>query len=124
MARVPRLLQKNSLTFTRKNTTGAYDNSGNWVEGTAKAPVGVKGSLQPFREGDTRVDLPQGVSARDVRIFYTVHKLQTANDFTNAEADVTVIDGINFTVYNQEDWNVAAVTLAHYKTFLIRQDKL
>lgn len=121
---IPRLLQKNTLTFTRKTTNGTYDDSGNWVEGVDEPSFNVKGSLQPFERGNSREDLPEGVSANDIRVFYTATELKTIEEYNNQESDSTTINGIEYICYFAEDWFTPAYRLSHYKVFLIKKDKI
>lgn len=119
-----RILSRNTLQFIRKKTTGSYDDKGKWVGGEDKAPFKVKGSLQPFEQGKTRIDLPTGVTSSDVRLFYTDCELHTADEHSNQESDTTTIDGREFICYDKEDWKTPSINLPHFKVFLVRKDKL
>lgn len=117
------LFKTHTLSFSRKDTTGSYDSDGNWVEGTTSAPFDVRGGLQPFRQGETTVDLPQGVTAKDTRIFYTKTLLFIQDEYLDQEADTTIIDGVPYKVWHVEPWQLG-LPADHYKTFLVREDKM
>ena len=117
------LFNTHTLSFERKGTDGYYDDDGNWVEGTAGQPLEVRGGLQPFRQGKTTVDTPNGVTAKDMRLFYTKTKLRTIDEYTLEEADRTTIDAIPYRVWHIESWQLG-LPASHYKTYLIREDKM
>ena len=119
-----RLLTTHTLEFIRKATDGGYNDDGDWVEGTAQPPFEEKGSLQPFQKGKSKVDLPKGVTAKDVRLFYTKADLLIADEYLDQEADKTTIEGIPYQVWHIEPWKGHGLRSGHNKVFLVREDKM
>ena len=117
------LLKTTVLTFTRFEE-GNYDVGGTeeWVDGTP-TPVIAEGSLQPFREGTSKVVLPEGTKTQDARLFYTKTLLRTEDEFNNTVADTTVINGATYEVFNSGDWNQFGLSVDHFRAILIRRDK-
>lgn len=120
----PRLLKTHSLVVTRKSPTGEYNDDGDWVDGTTLDPFTVKGSLQPFRQGKSKVELPDGVRQQDVRLFYTKAILTTSDEILNQEADTTLIDGIPYECWYVEPWVGNSLMTDHHKVFWVREDRL
>lgn len=118
------LLNKFTLSITRKDAgTGYYDDDYNYVEGTT-SNFNIQCSIQPFKEGKGKDDLPEGVSSRDVRVVLTKTELRTAEESTNQEADETVIDGITYVCFDAANWTGHGLNSDHYRCLFIKKDKL
>ena len=115
------LLQTSSLNFERDGGSGYYNTAGDWVEGSTTT-VETKGSLQPFKQGDNQTILPEGITANDTRIYYTVTQLKTGSQYIKQDADYTVIDGLEYEVFAVEDWSRYGLSVDHYKCILVRRD--
>lgn len=123
-----KLFKTHSLTFTRYPALAdedQYDINGKFLGRADPTPIpNVKGSLQPWRRAITRDELPEGVTAKDLRMFMTQTELLSANEFTNQPADETEIDSVPYIVHHVEPWVGYGLKSDHYRVFLLRKDKL
>jgi len=115
-----RLLKEKTLTFTRF-AEGFISDDGDWLDG-AETTIIVQGSLQPF-QGSSRAVLPEGVSSKDARVFYTKDEILTTNQLTNTQAYEVEIEGFTFVVTDSGPWIDSGLSLNHYAVILIRKDK-
>ena len=117
------LISDVSLMFTRYGVQD-IDDEGNLVEGD-ETQFEVKGSLQPFRLGDTTDSLPEGKSTEDFRRYYTRTQLNTASTTNQTTADTCEIDGEVFEVFDNGNWATTTIltNLSHYKAILVRREK-
>lgn len=91
--------------------------------GSSTVVLGVKGSLQPMRQGDSQIKLPEGVTSDDVRVFYTKTKIFASNTNTKKPSDTTVIDSQEFEAFRVFDWTGFGLETDHYKAVFIRKDQ-
>lgn len=117
-----RLLNATSLNITRYG--GYYiDNEGNNVLRNPET-ISIRCNIQPYREGDQTVLMPDGTQIKGGQIVRTTTLLRTMDDATTSTpADETVIDGVEMICFWQENWNRYLKT-KHYKYIFIRKDKL
>lgn len=75
-----------------------------WVEGV---PVSTKksGLIEPYKEGETSMILPQGVSSKETIIIYTEHDL---NVYNNIEGNLSIADLITL-----EDPDIVTTTFRY-----------
>lgn len=119
-----KLLNKTSLNVYRLSGSGGYqDANGNWVEGS-ETIVPIKCSLQPFRNGDSQRDLPEGIRSDEVYVVYTKTPILSADDRTKRKADEIEIQGVRFECFFAENWNWYGLNSDHYKAVFIKKDKL
>lgn len=118
------LISDITLTFTRPSGSQAYDDEGDVVEG-AVTTFPATGSLQPFRLGDTQDVLPEGKKAEDFRRFYTRTPLRNADPTAQTSADICVINGEVFEVFDNGDWATTTIltNLSHYKAILVKREE-
>lgn len=114
-------LFKIPITIERDDGVGGYDAEGRWNDGTV-SPFDTKGSIQPFRSGNTQIVLPEGVRAEDALIIYTKDPTIVTNQFDKVQADKTTIDGRVYEAFMSENWNRHGLTPDHFKTIFIRED--
>lgn len=119
-----RLLRTSTLPITRKTTTGSFNDNGEWVKGTNQTAFNIRCSIQPFRQGESKVELPIGVTAQDVRAIYTTTEMLTADEYLNQEPDETTIKNIPYECYHIEDWDNFNLQADHYKVLFVRRDKI
>lgn len=117
-----RLLKTSTLTFIRPEGQAEYDDDYNLTPSDPIPPIIAQGSLQPWSKGEMQVEVPAGVRVKDVRLFYTKTKLQTADEQLEKDPDTTTIDGIEYEVYDQADWNQYGLSVDHYCAVLVRKD--
>ena len=128
------VLETSELSFLRDDPDkkGYYsETTGQWVEATDLLAIKAKGSLQPFRSGNSL--LKQGIVQRitergyfseDARVFYTDILLKTASQFDSIKADETTIDGHTYFVFSVKNWAVFQSSLDHYECILVRNDNV
>ena len=126
------VLETSSLSFIRDdpNNKGYFsETTGQWVEADNLTAIKAKGSLQPFRSGNSL--LKQGIVQRitergyfsdDARVFYTDVLLKTVDQFTSTKADETTIDGHTYFVFSVKNWAIFQSSLDHYEYLLVRND--
>ena len=120
---ISQLVKELPLTLTR-DSGGNWDTSGKWVLG-ATAPIDIAASIQPFRNSNVQVILPEGITANDTLVVYTKSLVKVADQFNNTLADTTLIDGFTYVAFFVEDWaRHTSMNLIHYKVIFVRQDKL
>lgn len=114
------LLNKTKLTVVRY---GEYylDDEFNNVLGEPKNIL-IRCSIQPFREGNQTVLMPDGTQIKGGQIIYTTTQLRTDSPDGKYAADETVIDGIQYKCFYEENWN-RYLSQRHYKYVFIRKDK-
>ena len=119
-----RLFNTHTLTITRTQAnTGYIDEDGNYVDGTT-SNFDINCNIQPFRKGDTEMELPEGVRSEDVRVIYTKTQLLNNIEQLNQEADTTVIDGLQYECHNVATWIGYQLRAAeNYKVMFVRVDK-
>lgn len=118
------LFKRATLTISRADGSGYYNNSGDWVDNTT-SDFPIQCNIQPFRSGDTQVVLPEGITVNDALIIYTASLVQTSDQFSGTKADETLIDGKSYVAFNIENWTRnSGFRQAHYKVLFVRKDKL
>jgi hypothetical protein len=119
-----RLLNTHELEFVSDDEGDGYldPETREWIRDETPNVFKVKGSLQPFT-GKTRELQVQGLKSVDVRVFYTKSKLKTVEEYGEASADTTKINGIPYIVNNVEDWTGVSRRIDHYRAILIKMDK-
>ncbi|XAO54233.1 minor capsid protein [Yersinia phage vB_YenM_P778] len=124
-----RLLNRHTLTVKRKASgEGHYNDNGDWVSDTNVVNVLIKGNLQPYIKGSvlngTQLVLPEGVRLTDTRILFSGAKLRTSDDVSWVEADLVVVDGLDYEVFMTMDWSLQLQYTSHYEYIIIRRDKM
>ena len=120
---MPRLTERVNLTINRSEEDGYHNEAGSWVEGETYS-LPIKCNIQPYREGKTQVVLPKGLKSSDVVVIRTKTFLRTTEQFDNASADTTTIDGQKYIASTSANNNRNGLSLGHYKTLFVRQDRL
>lgn len=120
------LIGKTALTIYRKLPSSGYlDDDGNWIDNTADEVVPIVCSLQPFRNGDQQLDLPDGIRSEDAYFIYTKTEILSADDRQPTQkADETEIKGVRYECFRVEDWTHYGLSTDHYKCVFIKKDKL
>ena len=119
------LINRTSLNIYRKTASGGYlDDNGNWVDSATETVIPIKCSLQPFRNGDQQIDLPEGISSKDSYFIFTKTEVLSADDRTDTKADETEIKGVRYECFWVEDWTHYGLSTDHYKCVFIKKDKL
>lgn len=119
-----RLLRRHALQIVRKTSEGYYNENGRWVSGEASVTVPIRGNLQPYNNSLTQKVLPKGVVATDVRILYTVAQLRTSDEVAWTEADVLLLNDIEYECFSVMDWSQQLARTSHYEYLFIRRDKI
>lgn len=114
-------LRKRSTLTIYRYTEGYYQ-GGRWVDGALEPPFDITCNIQPYRQGEESIFLPEGTRADDVVIIYTQTELKTADQFTSTEGDYFQLDGRDYKVYAVENWSRSNLKLDHYKVYAIRRD--
>lgn len=118
------LLNKTSLNLYRVDGSSGYlDDNNNWVKG-AETVIPIKCSLQPYRNGRTERDLPDGVYSEDAFFVYSKSEMLTTDEFSNRVADQIEIDGRRYECFFSEPWVFYNLQADHYKAIFIKKDKL
>ena len=101
-----RILRHNSLTIERRTAgAGFLDDDGNYIEPSVSENINIRCSIQPFRNGDEQVELPEGVETDDAEFVYTQTLLLTNDEFTNQDADEALINGRRYECFRVENWS-------------------
>ena len=117
------LLQTSTLTITRDDGGGFYDAAGRWVEDATPTNFGIQCSIQPFKPGTGQKILPEGITASSAVKVYTQTALKTSEQIGNKElADTTVIDGLTYEAFFDENWSRFGLSIDHHKVTFIRKD--
>lgn len=117
-----RLLKDTKLTFTRFGAGGGRDEFGDGIEGTTSSLPDIEGSLQPVGFGERRNLLPEGKSSDSVYKFYTKTELNTADQFTDTQADETTIGSHVYFVMDSGDHTMSSrIKVRHYEVILVRK---
>lgn len=120
-----KLLNKTTLPIVRKTTSSGYidPSTRKWIEGVDEAPFNIKCSVQPFRNGEEKINLPEGVESSDAINVFTKTELRTDDDELNQEADETTYRGFTYECFNVEHWVGYGLIPDHYRCVFIRKDK-
>lgn len=120
-----KLLNRFTLSIVRKTAgTGYLDpTSRKWIQGTDEAAFDISCSVQPFRNGDNQLKLPEGVEANNAIVVLTKTELKTSDELTNQEPDTTTYKGQSYECFNVEDWTGHGLKTDHYRCVFIRKDK-
>ena len=118
-----KLMRKFTLTITRDDGGGFWNDKGRWVEDTVPDVFDIKCSLQPFKAGDVQAILPEGKTATDARIVRTTTALRTSDQFSKKLADTTTIEGQTFFAMAAENWTGHGLAPDHYKVTFLREDQ-
>ncbi len=119
------LIGKTSLNIYRKAPSSGYlDDNGNWINSVSETTVPIRCSLQPFRNGDQQLDLPDGIRSEDAYFVYTKTEILSGDDRTKQQADETEIKGVRYECFRVEDWTHYGLSTDHYKGVFIKKDKL
>jgi hypothetical protein len=115
-----RLLNATALNILRY---GSYyiDDDGNNVIGDLET-IPIRCNIQPFREGDQTVLLPDGTAIKAGQIVRTTTQLKTITDDGEGNADQCVIDGQEMICLVSENWN-RYLSQKHYKYIFIKKDR-
>lgn len=114
-----RLLRTHTLTFTTPSQ-GYYDALGEWNDG-ASTPVIARGSLQAFRRGVKRLNLPDGVLTTDARLFYSKTLLQAPNENQGLSGAYTTIGTEKFVVVDVEPNSDFGLKADHNVHLLVKE---
>lgn len=119
----------NSHTLVFKRYSSGYYQGGDWVSSPV-AQVTTKGSLQPFRTGNslTRMGIKteieeRGYSSTDAKLYYTETRLQTFEQYSKISADETTLDGKEYFVFAVKPFDGYGTSLDHYEVILVKKDK-
>lgn len=117
------LFNETTLTITRDDGDGYYDDSGQWSEGSVST-FDVIGSLQPYREGSAQRTLPEGLKSYDSQVYFTQSLLRTVNEFGETKADTAVIDSLTYVALFAKNYSRSGLIPSHYEVVFVKQDKL
>lgn len=121
-----RLLRTHTLTLTRYLDKGQqYDPAtGKYSTDVVGTTLDITCSVQPFRQGNSQVKLPEGVTPQDTIVVYTApsNVIQTSSQFTKVPADTTVYKGLVYEAFHAEDWSGYGLKTDNYKAIFIRRD--
>ena len=126
------IIETSELSFLRDDpdNKGYFsETTGQWVEADDLQPFKAKGSLQPFRSGNSLLKqgtvqriTEQGYFSEDSRVFYTSTLLKTVSQFSGTKPDETTIDAHTYFVFSVKDWTTLGSTMGHYECLLVRND--
>lgn len=116
-----RIIRRVPLTFERVLGGSYYDDDGDPVP-SATTPINALGSLQPFKKGNSKIVLPEGVSASDAFTYYTETLIQGENQFSKEAADKTTIKGQTYRAFHAMDWSINLMKSDHFKVILVKDD--
>lgn len=129
---VETLIERYGRTYTLRRFApgGGYSAIGKWVPGPEVfgpdgAPLTVLGSAQPLGTMENLV-LAEGDRQRDAQRFYTLDRLNVANQETGQAADIIVLDSGEFVVFKEAVFASVASPeepLPHYKYIVLRAMK-
>jgi hypothetical protein len=115
-----RLLNATALDITRYGSY-TFDDEGNNVLGDPET-ISIRCNIQPFREGDQSVLMPDGTLIKGGQIVRTTTLLRTIDSEGTIAADECVIDGYEYICFWMENWN-RYLSQKHYKYIFIRKDR-
>lgn len=119
-----RLLSTEKLTIQRRQAGGGYfDDNYQYIEPTPEL-IEIDCSVQPFRNGQSQIELPEGVRSSDARNVYTKTPILTNIEQQDQLPDITTIDGFEYECFNVENWSRYGLKVDHYRAVFIRKDKL
>lgn len=118
-----RSLRKHRVTLKRSVGKGSYNEDGIWVDAVTFSEEEIRCCLQPFKDGSVKQFLPEGVMEKDSKVLITETKLIGSSEESNTQNDIIIIDGVDYDVFQIENWNGLSRIRAYY-TILIRSDKL
>lgn len=112
------------LDLIRKTaSTGYYDDSTDqWVDGTQDKLIPIKCSVQPFKDGYHRFEIPEGVRTDASYIVYTKSQLIPQDNINNTPPDLMVYKGNTFECIAVEDWDDSGLRVSHNKGLFVRKD--
>ena len=116
------LLNQLSLTVTRPAEPGYWEN-GEWVE-PPDTSVPIRCSIQPYQlNSEDLLILPAGMSSKDSLVVFTKTQIKTVSQYTQTEADTTVIDGLTYVAFKVKNWaRHTSLRTAHYEVTFVRED--
>ena len=119
-----RLINRTTIpVFRRLEASGYLDENNRWVEGNEEDCFNIKCSIQPFRNGDEQIELPEGVRTEEVRYVFTKTELFTNDENLEREADEIEYKDFRWECFSVEDWTGHRLRTDHYRCVFIRKDK-
>ena len=118
------LLDQLTLTISRDAAEG-YWLDGEWQAPAGDDPFDINCSIQPFgTKGESRLILPAGLTSSDAQVVFTRTLIRTVSQFSQDEADTTIIDGNEYIAFQVKNWaRHSALMIAHYEVLFVRKDK-
>jgi hypothetical protein len=119
-----KLLKTSTLTITRDNGGGFWDDKGRWTEDATPIDFDILCSIQPFKLGDIQKVLPEGITTNDAVIVRTKTSLKTSEQIgVKEKADTTNLDGFTYEAFFSENWSRFGLSTDHYKVTFLRKDQ-
>lgn len=118
-----RLFNKQIIIFRDISDSGYFDEEEKWVDGVDNLPITITGSIQPYRKGHTKNELPDGVRTDDAVIVRSKSKLITQDNLLKTTPDEMEYLGATYQCFTADEWS-QGLRSDHYMAVFIRKDKL
>ena len=117
------LLNQLSLTLTRPAEGEGYYENGEWVP-PSDTTIDIRCSIQPYQlTSEDMLILPAGLSSKDSLVVFTKTQVKTVSQYTQTEADTTIIDGLTYVAFKVKNWaRHTSFKMAHYQVTFVRKD--
>lgn len=106
--------------------SGYYQKDGTYIEPTnSESTFSIQANIQPFRDGKTKITLPDGVRSDDAITVFTETELFTDEELVNGRGDIITYRGLEYECYYLEPWvGYGNLLPEHYNCTFVKRDKL
>lgn len=119
-----RLIHKQKATVFRQEGQGVWELDGSYSE-PYRVEIPIRCSVQPTFFGSERQKvLPDGITHRDLRDIYTTFDLRIGSEYRQLKADIVLFNGVEYEVFEVNEWFSATGRQDHYRGVMIRRDVL
>lgn len=109
--------------YCRSEEGGYLNNNHEWVEASWQDPVDLECNIQPYKEGKSKVILPDGVRAKDLIVLRSFTPIQIADHIDTEEGSEIEYKGNRYEVFAEEDFSSYGLLSDHFKYILKRKDE-
>lgn len=116
------VLNTHTINIERFVQGEGYWLDGKYIEGSITT-IPVKCSLQPYSDGFSQKDLPDGQRLSGSYLVFTQTELIALDEILDNRPDEFELNGIRYECFKIEPWVGFSLNTSHYQCLFTRKDK-